>query len=32
MSLNEVEPNLADEAVDQIIDWIDINPTQGHTA
>ena len=26
MSLNEVEPNLADEAVDQIIDWIDINP------
>ena len=25
MSLNEVEPNLADEAVDQIIDWIDIN-------
>jgi len=26
MSLNEVEPNLANEAVDQIIDWIDINP------
>ena len=25
MRLNEVEPNLADEAVDQIIDWIDIN-------
>lgn len=25
MRLNEVEPNLADEAVDQIIDWIDSN-------
>jgi len=25
MSLHEVEPNLADEAVDQIIDWIDAN-------
>ena len=25
MSLYEVEPNLADEAVDQIIDWIDTN-------
>lgn len=25
MRLNEVDPNLADEAVDQIIDWIDNN-------